>query len=59
MFLAEGITTSERNPETYEQDMEVLRLPFTDALQAALEGGIAHSGSITALVRAAQALKLL
>ena len=59
MFLAEGITTSERNPETYEQDMEVLRLPFTDALQAALEGGIAHSGSITALVRAARALKLL
>jgi hypothetical protein len=39
--------------------MEVLRLPFTDALQAALEGGIAHSGSITALVRAARALKLL
>ena len=59
LFLAEGITASDRNPETYEQDMEVLRLPFADALQAGLDGGIAHSGSITALVRAARALKLL
>ena len=59
MFLAEGITTSDRNPETYEQDMQVLRLPFTDALRAALDADIAHSGSVTALVRAAHALKLL
>jgi hypothetical protein len=59
MFLAEGITASDRNPETYEQDMEVLRLPFAEALHAALDGGIAHSGSVTALVRAARALNLL
>jgi 8-oxo-dGTP pyrophosphatase MutT (NUDIX family) len=59
LFLAQGITAAERNPETYEQDMEVLRLPFTDALQAGLDGSIGHSGSITALVRAARALKLL
>lgn len=59
MFLAEGITASERHPETYEQDMEVLRLPFADALQAALDGGITHSGSVTALARAARALKIL
>lgn len=59
MFLAEGITASERNPETYEQDMEVQRLPFAAALQAALNGDIAHSGSVTALVRAAHALNLL
>ena len=58
MFLAESITESERNPETYEQDMEVLRLPFTEALEAALDGQIAHSGSVTALSRAAHALKL-
>lgn len=58
MFLAESITESERNPETYEQDMEVLRLPFTEALEAALDGEIAHSGSVTALSRAAHALKL-
>ena len=59
MFLAESITQAERNPETYEQDMEVLRLTFTDALEAALSGQIAHSGSVTALSRAARALKLL
>lgn len=59
LFLAEGITASDRNPETYEQDMEVLRLPFKEALQTALDGGIVHSGSVTALARAARALKLL
>lgn len=57
MFLAESITEAERNPETYEQDMEVLRLPFTEALEAALNGQIVHSGSVTALSRAARALK--
>ena len=57
MFLAESITEAERNPETYEQDMEVLRLPFTEALEAALSGQIVHSGSVTALSRAARALK--
>ena len=59
LFLAEGLTESARNPETYEQDMEVLRLPFIEALQAALEGQIVHSGSVTALCRAATALGLL
>jgi ADP-ribose pyrophosphatase len=59
MFLAESITQAERNPETYEQDMEVLRLTFSEALEAALGGQITHSGSVTALSRAARALKLL
>ena len=59
MFLAESIAEVERNPESYEQDMEVLRLPFTEALEAALSGQIVHSGSVTALSRAARALKLI
>jgi 8-oxo-dGTP pyrophosphatase MutT (NUDIX family) len=59
LFLAEGLTESKRSPETYEQDMEVLRLPFTQVLDAALEGQIVHSGSVTALCRAARALKLI
>lgn len=59
MFLAEELTESDRNPETYEQDMEVLRLSFGEALSAALEGQIMHSGSVTALTRAARALRLL
>ena len=59
LFLAEGLSESARSPEKYEQDMEVLRLPFADALNAALEGEILHSGSVTALCRAARALKLI
>ena len=59
LFLAEGLSESSRSPETYEQDMEVLRLPFREALDAALEGQIVHSGSVTALCRAARALKLI
>ena len=59
LFLAESITQSDRNPETYEQDMEVLRLPFTEALEAAIGGEIVHAGSVIALIRAARALKLL
>jgi ADP-ribose pyrophosphatase len=59
LFLAQRLTESDRNPESYEQDMEVLRLPFVEALNAALEGQIVHSGSVTALSRAARALKLL
>jgi 8-oxo-dGTP pyrophosphatase MutT (NUDIX family) len=57
LFLAQSITESERSPESYEQDMEVLRLPFTEALEAALAGTIGHSGSVTALCRAARELK--
>lgn len=59
MFLAEALSESDRHPETYEQDMEVLRLPFAEAFEAALDGQIVHSGSVTALARAARALKLL
>jgi 8-oxo-dGTP pyrophosphatase MutT (NUDIX family) len=59
LFLGEGLTESDRNPETYEQDMEVLRLPFREALDAALEGQIVHSGSVTALCRAARALRMI
>lgn len=59
LFLAESLTESARSPETYEQDMEVLRLPFVDALEAALGGDIVHSGSVTALCRAARVLRLV
>lgn len=59
LFLAEGLTESSRNPEDYEQDMEVLRVPLRDALAAALDGQIMHSGSVTALCRAARALELI
>jgi len=59
IFLAESLIEAERNPETYEQDMEVLRVPFAEAFEAALNGQIVHSGSVTALSRAARILKLI
>jgi 8-oxo-dGTP pyrophosphatase MutT (NUDIX family) len=59
MFLAQSLTQSERSPEAYEQDMEVLRVSFAEALEAALNGTIVHSGSVTALCRAARTLKIL
>ncbi len=59
LFLAEQLTESKRAPERYEADMEVLRLPFADALGAALDGQIVHTGSVTALCRAARVLKEL
>ena len=59
LFLAEDITEAEKNLETYEQDMVGLRLPLADALAAALDGEIAHTGSVAALCRAARVLKLL
>lgn len=59
IFLAQSITEWDRSPETYEQDMEVIRLPFVEALEAALTGTIEHSGSVTALCRAARALKVI
>lgn len=59
MFLAQSITQSIRNPESYEADMEVLRMPFADALEAVLDGTIVHSGSVTALCRAARTLRFI
>jgi ADP-ribose pyrophosphatase len=59
LYLAQGITEAQQNLETYEQDMEVLRLPLAEALSAALDGEIVHSGSVTALARAARALNLI
>jgi len=59
LYLAEGLSESKQNLEAYEQDMEVMRLPLQEALEAALSGDIGHSTSVTSLARAARALKLI
>jgi ADP-ribose diphosphatase len=59
LYLAEDLTEGDRSPETYEQDMEVRRLPFREAVEAALGGAIVHATSVTALMRAARSLTLL
>ncbi len=59
LFLARGLRRVERTPEAYERDMITRQLPLRDALDEALRGGIAHSGSIAALARAARSAGLL
>ncbi len=59
LFLAQDLSPVDRSPEEYERDMIVRELPFREALDAALEGGIFATASIAALVRAGRALALL
>lgn len=59
LFLAEELSESKRSPETYEQDMEVARMPLREAVEAALGGDITHATSVTALMRAARSLGAL
>jgi ADP-ribose pyrophosphatase len=59
LYVATELTEAQRSPETYEQDMEVARMPLRDAIEAALDGRITHGTSVTALMRAARALKIL
>jgi len=59
LFLAEGVSEAERALEAYERDLITRRLPLAEALTEALEGGIAHATAVSALCRAAYALKLL
>lgn len=59
LFLAQGLTESTRHPEAWELDMEMTRIPLVRALEAALAGEIVHSGSVTALSRAARLLNLV
>lgn len=57
IFLAEELSPVPQQRESYERDMITLRLPFDDALKAALDGEIRHTGSIVALTRAARAAR--
>lgn len=54
LFLAEELTPVPQQLESYERDMITLRIPLDDALEAALDGEIRHTGSIVALTRAAR-----
>jgi ADP-ribose pyrophosphatase len=59
LFLARGLQRVQRTPEPYERDMVLREVPFRTALDAALQGEIVHSGSISALVRAARVLGVI
>ena len=58
-FLARGLARVDRSPEPSERDMLVRELPLNQALDEALNGGIVHAPSITAICRAARVLRLI
>jgi ADP-ribose pyrophosphatase len=51
LFLARGLSPVEREPEEAEIAMEVKRMPFTEAYELALNGGITHGSSCVAIFR--------
>lgn len=50
LFAAYGITQGEARPEA-DEDIEVLRLPFDDALHMSLDGRISDAKTMAALYR--------
>ncbi len=59
LFLARGLQRVQRTPEPYERDMILREVPFRTALDAALQGEIAHAASISALARSARVLGII
>lgn len=55
LYLATGLTQGEADQEPYE-DIEMLRLPFSQALALAENGGITDSKTVAALFRASRRL---
>ena len=55
-FLARELTSVERRPEIYEQDMVIRELPLEEALDLAEDGTIQHAATIAALFRAQRRL---
>lgn len=54
IFLAEGLTFGERAAEETEADMEIKKLPFTEALRMVMEGEITDSLSVMGILLAAR-----
>ena len=57
LFLARGLSPVEREPEEAEIAMELQRVPFSEAYDLALTGGITHGSSCVAIFRAAEWLR--
>jgi ADP-ribose pyrophosphatase len=55
LFLATGLSQGDAAPEDYEE-ISCVRIPFQDALQMAIEGGISDGKTIAALLRAGRFL---
>ena len=57
LFLARGLSATERAPEEAESNMELRRMPFQRAYELALSGEITHGSSCVAIFRAAEWLR--
>jgi 8-oxo-dGTP pyrophosphatase MutT (NUDIX family) len=57
LFLARGLGDAERSPEEAEVGMELVRLPFAEAYDLAVNGGITHGSSCVAIFRAGAFLR--
>jgi ADP-ribose pyrophosphatase len=55
LFLATGLSQGAADPEDYEE-ISCVRIPFQQALQMAIEGGISDGKTIAALLRAGRFL---
>jgi len=57
LFLARGLSETERAPEEAESNMELRRMPFQRAYELALGGEITHGSSCVAIFRTAEWLR--
>jgi len=57
LFLARGLSRVEREPEEAEINMELRRMPFSEAYELALNGDITHGSSCVVIFRAAEWLR--
>lgn len=57
LFLARGLSDAERAPEEAESNMELHRMPFQQAYELALNGGVTHGSSCVLIFRAAEWLR--
>jgi 8-oxo-dGTP pyrophosphatase MutT (NUDIX family) len=53
IFLAEDLTFGDREAEETEADMEIRKLPFTEALNMVMEGKITDSLSVMGILKVA------
>jgi 8-oxo-dGTP pyrophosphatase MutT (NUDIX family) len=58
LFLATGLSPSPLEPENVER-IEIVRMPFDDALEACIDGRIGDAVTAVALLRAKRARELL
>ncbi len=54
IFLAEGLSAGKQSLEETEADLKVWKLPFEEALQMVMDGGITDSLSVMGILRVAR-----